>query len=137
MYMISPICYKQLILFIFFSSWEKDEAVEYLTTRTGCDYQEALDSVTRIITLPGQACAPLYGYLKIKQLRELAETRLGVQFDVRAFHDVILSAGPMPLSILEDEIQRWLNGNAAPPFSSHVIVIMLIVWIVMKLSIGD
>ena len=109
-------------------SWEKDEAVEYLTTRTGCDYQEALDSVTRIITLPGQACAPLYGYLKIKQLRELAENVLGLQFDVTTFHDVILGAGPMPLDILEDEIRRWLTGNCAPTFSSHVIFMVQIVW---------
>jgi hypothetical protein len=119
------------IISIYFS-WDKDDSIEYLTSRTGSSRQEASDSVTRIITFPGQACAPLYGYLKIKQLRTLAEMRLKHEFDVAKFHDVILSAGPMPLSILEDEVERWLGrNNGARMHSSQFRLLISCLWLIV------
>jgi uncharacterized protein (DUF885 family) len=54
------------------------------------------------------------GDLKIKELRRRAEAALGQEFDVREFHDQILRHGPLPLSILEDQVQLWIEESASP-----------------------
>jgi uncharacterized protein (DUF885 family) len=58
--------------------------------------------------MPGQATAYMIGKLKILELRETARKTLGDDFDIRDFHDEILKDGPVPLSILEDKIDRWV-----------------------------
>ena len=67
--------------------------------------------VDRYIVWPGQALAYKVGQLKIKELRQLAERDLGTRFNLRAFHDEVLGAGPMPLDVLEARIRAWIAAQ--------------------------
>ena len=64
----------------------------------------------RYISWPGQALAYKIGQLKIRELRALAEQRLGSKFDVREFHDVVLRDGPLPLDMLDQQVQDYLQS---------------------------
>jgi len=68
----------------------------------------------RYIALPGQALGYKLGQLKLLDLRQRAQTELGVKFDIRAFHDAVLNAGALPLDVLETRILAWIarvNGQ--------------------------
>ncbi|MCU1343723.1 MAG: hypothetical protein JWN92_3146, partial [Candidatus Acidoferrum typicum] len=65
--------------------------------------------VDRYIAWPGQALAYKIGQLKILELRTLAEKELGPKFDIRAFHDVVLRNGSIPLNILEEQVREWIS----------------------------
>jgi uncharacterized protein (DUF885 family) len=67
--------------------------------------------IDRYIVLPGQALAYKIGQLKIREIRNNAEARLGDQFDVKAFHTEVLKDGPMPLSMLEAKVNRWVDAQ--------------------------
>jgi uncharacterized protein (DUF885 family) len=69
--------------------------------------------VDRYIVWPGQALAYKVGELKIKELRARAEQRLGKAFDVRRFHNALLDNGPLPLEMLDKEIDRWIVTQEA------------------------
>ncbi len=59
---------------------------------------------------PGQALSYKIGQLKIRQLRQQAQENLGEQFDIREFHRVVLESGSMPLALLEEKVNRWMNS---------------------------
>ena len=65
--------------------------------------------VDRYIVSPGQALGYKMGQLKILELRKRAETELGSKFDIRAFHDEILNAGPLPLDLLDQRVTAWIE----------------------------
>ena len=65
-------------------------------------------AIERYLVYPGQATAYMIGKLKIMELRERGREELGEDFDIRAFHDVILTNGPVPLSIMEENVDRWI-----------------------------
>jgi uncharacterized protein (DUF885 family) len=69
----------------------------------------AVAEAERFMAIPGQALAYKIGQLKIREIRSNAEARLGDKFDVAEFHTQILMDGPMPLSMLEDKIDRWVS----------------------------
>ncbi|HEX6096917.1 MAG TPA: DUF885 domain-containing protein [Thermoanaerobaculia bacterium] len=88
--------------------WTRQQAIDYMATRTALPIHEVTTEVDRYISWPAQALAYKLGELKIKELRRRAETALGPKFDVREFHDVVLGSGSVPLSVLESNIDAWI-----------------------------
>lgn len=91
--------------------WSREEAIEYLVENTPAPRDQAVKSVERYLVIPGQATAYKIGMLKILELRSDAEARLGDDFDLAEFHDVILGNGPLPLSFVERMANEWLEGK--------------------------
>jgi uncharacterized protein (DUF885 family) len=88
--------------------WTRQQAIDYMATRTALPLHEVETEVDRYISWPGQALAYKLGELKIKELRKRAEQALGPRFDLREFHDEILGSGAVPLSVLDSNIDRWI-----------------------------
>lgn len=93
--------------------WTRQQAIDYMATRTALPLHEVRTEVDRYISWPGQALAYKLGELKIKELRKRAEKTLGTRFDVREFHDVILGSGSVPLSVLEANVDAWIARQVA------------------------
>lgn len=87
--------------------WTREQAVDYFHAHAP---EESLAEVDRYISWPGQALAYKVGQLKIRELRSQAEQRLGPKFDVRDFHDVVLRNGVLPLDLLQEEAQAYINS---------------------------
>ncbi|MHC4081785.1 MAG: DUF885 domain-containing protein [Planctomycetota bacterium] len=96
--------------------WSRDEAIEFMMANTALSRLNITTEVDRYISWPGQACAYKIGELKIRELRQRAESRLGQSFDLRAFHDVVLGAGSIPLTILEKRVDYWINSQQFRPY---------------------
>jgi len=93
--------------------WSKQRAVDYMLDNTALTPGNVDAEVNRYITWPGQALAYKIGELKIRELRKRAEDHLGAKFDLRAFHDTVLENGAVPLSVLEDHVDRWLAAQTS------------------------
>ncbi len=91
--------------------WSRDRAVRFMMDNTALSELNINNEVDRYIAWPGQATAYKIGELKIRALRERAETSLGERFDLRAFHDVVLGAGSVPLTVLEERVARWIAAS--------------------------
>ena len=89
--------------------WTRDQAVEYMSKNTALSLHEINTEVDRYISWPGQALSYKIGEIKIRELREKAKNLLGNKFDIRDFHEVILSQGTVTLSILEQRINNYIN----------------------------
>ncbi|HEX8469243.1 MAG TPA: DUF885 domain-containing protein [Allosphingosinicella sp.] len=89
--------------------WTEDRAVEYMVATGRASPDQARSEVRRYITLPGQATGYKIGMLKIVELRRKAERALGPKFDIKAFHDLLIGSGSLPLSILEREVEAWIS----------------------------
>jgi uncharacterized protein (DUF885 family) len=76
---------------------------------------EVTREIERYVVWPGQATSYKVGQLAMLRLREQAEKELGPKFDLRAFHEVILMNGAMPLAVLEDVVQEWVKAQQAKP----------------------
>jgi uncharacterized protein (DUF885 family) len=72
---------------------------------------ECVDAINRYIVMPSQATAYKIGMLKILELREKAKHELGTKFDIRQFHDVVLTNGALPLDVLEDLVNRRIKSK--------------------------
>lgn len=93
--------------------WTREQAIDYLVENTPNSLGDSTKAIERYIAMPGQATAYLIGKLKIVELRERAREELGEAFDIRAFHDEVLRHGPVPLSILEANIERLIAEKKA------------------------
>lgn len=91
--------------------WTREEAIAYLTENTPNPEGDIEKAIERYIVYPGQATAYMIGKLKIMELRERAHTALGDEFDIRQFHEVVLTNGPVPLVILEEQIDVWIASQ--------------------------
>lgn len=88
--------------------WTREEAIEYMIQYTGMGPLEVESEIERYLVMPGQALAYKVGMLRILELRERARERLGDDFDIREFHNVVLMNGPLPLDVLERVVEDWL-----------------------------
>ncbi len=88
--------------------WTRDQAIRLFQQNTGKTQHDIEVEVDRYIAWPGQALAYKLGELKIKELRAYATQQLSDQFDLRDFHDQVLGAGPLPLSVLDARIRQWV-----------------------------
>ncbi len=93
--------------------WSKQQAVDFMTDNTALSDANIDAEVNRYMTWPGQALAYKIGELKIRELRMRAEEALGPEFDLRAFHDTVLENGSIPLSVLEEHVDRWIATELA------------------------
>ena len=88
--------------------WTRQQAIDYFVANSSKSLLDIEVEIDRYIAWPGQALAYKIGELKIRELRSQAEKELGEKFDVRAFHDTLLGAGPLPLSLLETRMKEWV-----------------------------
>ncbi len=88
--------------------WTRQQAIDYLMSVTGDAYSTIATEVDRYIVWPGQACGYEIGRREIMALREEARTALGPDFNLKAFHDVVLLNGEVPLSVLDDLVREWI-----------------------------
>ncbi len=93
--------------------WTRQQAIDYMATRTALPLHEVTTEIDRYISWPGQALSYKLGELKIKEMRGKAEAALGERFDVREFHDMVLGSGAIPLSVLETNVNRWIGEQRA------------------------
>lgn len=91
--------------------WDKAKAVAYMRENTGLTDANIDAEVNRYISWPGQALGYKIGEIRIRELRQQAERELGPKFDLREFHDVLLSSGSVPLDVLSDEVQQWIAAT--------------------------
>ncbi len=91
--------------------WSRQQAIDYFREHSAKALHDIEVEVDRYISWPGQALAYKIGQLKIRELRTRAEKQLGARFDVRAFHDVVLGGGALPLDVLEARVDEWLRSQ--------------------------
>lgn len=91
--------------------WSKSQAVDYMLDNTALSPANIDAEVNRYMTWPGQALAYKIGELKIRELRQRAEDKLGARFDLRAFHDTVLENGSIPLDVLEAHVDGWIAAQ--------------------------
>ena len=91
--------------------WTRQQAMDYLASRTALSLHEVRTETDRYIAWPGQALAYKMGELTIRRLRAEAEQAIGASFDLREFHDVVLSAGSVPLPVLEELVANYISKN--------------------------
>ncbi len=94
---------------IHWKGWSRQQAIDYFLTNSGKSGHDVIVEVDRYIVWPGQALAYKIGQLKISELRNMAQKDLGEKFDIRAFHDLVLDSGPVPLNILEQMVKDWVT----------------------------
>src|SRR6266850_1275116 len=93
--------------------WTRQQAIDYLSKNTPNTQADCTDSINRYIVMPSQATAYKVGMLKILKVREKAKKSLGDKFDIRQFHEVVLSNGSVPLDVLEELVDRWIKSKQA------------------------
>ena len=91
--------------------WTRDQAIDYLASHTALSTHEVATEVDRYISWPAQALSYKLGELAITRLRREAAAALGPRFDLRAFHDVVLSQGSVPLPVLEAQVRDWIAAS--------------------------
>ena len=89
--------------------WSEQQAVAYFTANSAQPEAAIRSEVKRYILTPGQATCYKIGMIKLQQLRDEARRELGPKFDYRAFHDVVLGGGSLPLPVLEGRVRRWIE----------------------------
>ena len=94
-----------------YKGWTRQQAIDFFKDNAAKTEHDIVNEIDRYIGNPGQALAYKIGQLKILSLRESAETQLGDDFDVRAFHDELLGAGALPLDVLERRMDAWIASQ--------------------------
>ncbi|HET6837819.1 MAG TPA: DUF885 domain-containing protein [Gemmatimonadales bacterium] len=92
--------------------WSRQRAIDYMLAHVPEPREYIESEVDRYIADPGQATAYMIGRLEIERLRQEAEKRLGSRFDIREFHDRVLENGAVPLPMLRDHIEKWVEATS-------------------------
>ncbi len=90
--------------------WTREEAIDYLKENTPNPEGDIVKAIERYIVMPSQATAYKIGMLKIQELRAKAEEAMGDKFDIRKFHDVVITNGAVPLDMLEELVDDYIKG---------------------------
>ena len=93
--------------------WTRDQAITYMRDKTGMGEKEVKAEIERYIVMPGQACAYKVGMLKLQELRARTQRELGDKFDQREFHETLLKQGALPLEILEEQVNAYIQKKKA------------------------
>jgi len=93
--------------------WTREQGIEYYVSNTPNAKSDAVKMVERHVVMPSQATAYKIGMLKIMELRKKAKEALGDKFDIRKFHDVVLTNGALPLNVLEDMVDEYIESAKA------------------------
>lgn len=88
--------------------WSDEQAVQYFLANSATTEPQVRSEIRRYLVSAGQATSYKIGMLRLQELRRKAETALGPRFDIRGFHDTILSGGALPLTLLEKRVDRWI-----------------------------
>jgi uncharacterized protein (DUF885 family) len=91
--------------------WTRERAIKYVEDNSADAPGGIVKAIERYVAYPGQATAYMVGRLKISELRDKAQAALGDTFDMRGFHDAVLLSGPVPLDILEQNIDAWVASR--------------------------
>jgi uncharacterized protein (DUF885 family) len=91
--------------------WDVETGIQWMMQHSSMTRDQSAAEVERYVAYPGQALSYKLGELKIRELRRRAEQELGPKFDLQAFHDQILLGGSMPLTILEQRVDRWISAT--------------------------
>lgn len=91
--------------------WTRQQMVDYFHEHSSIDETNVQAEVDRYIAWPGQALGYKMGQLKILELRQKAQTELGPKFDLKAFHDVVIDSGALPMDVLEQQVDRWIASQ--------------------------
>lgn len=95
--------------------WSRQRAIDFMAEHSALSIHNITTEVDRYIGWPGQALAYKTGELKIRELRARAEAALGPSFDLREFHDVVLREGAVPLTVLETQVEAWIDEPREEP----------------------
>ena len=93
--------------------WSRAQAIEFMAAHTPVSVEEVTVEIDRYIGMPAQALAYKLGQREILRLREAARARLGEVFDIRAFHDAVLTSGPVRLGVLAELVDAWVTAQDA------------------------
>ena len=88
-------------------NWTRQQAIDLFMANAAKTEQDIIVEVDRYIAWPGQALGYKLGQMKIQELRAAAAKQLGERFDLRTFHDLVLSEGAVPLDVLESRVKAW------------------------------
>jgi uncharacterized protein (DUF885 family) len=91
--------------------WSRQDVLDFMYANSAVKEARAIAEAERFMAIPGQALGYKIGQLKIREIRDNAEARLGDKFDVKEFHTQILMDGPMPLSMLESKMDDWIESQ--------------------------
>ncbi|HCA5049871.1 TPA: DUF885 domain-containing protein [Acinetobacter baumannii] len=98
---------------VHYKKWTRQQMIDFMREHSALDEPDIQAETDRYIAIPAQALAYKMGQLKILELRELAKHELGDRFDIKAFHDMILNAGTLPLNILDARMKNWIKEQKA------------------------
>ena len=91
--------------------WSREKAIDYMLSNTAKTENDVSVEIDRYIAWPGQALAYKIGELKIRDLRAKAEKEMGEAFNIRDFHDVVLGQGAVPLNVLENHVNAYIQSS--------------------------
>lgn len=89
--------------------WSREKAIQYSLDNEAESEASIIAEIERYMAIPGQALSYKIGQLKIRELRAKAEADLGDKFDIKAFHNLVLSPGCVPLAVLETMVEEWIS----------------------------